>query len=126
MNFGWLVKGMVSPRTAVQPSGARTEFGLCWAYSGPSSTPFEAATRRQYPCSIVSRNRCQLFRVDIKAGGARYADAWDTDKSHLDVTIPLDGPQEWFFMDLQAGELRDCVYPNDAEAFAELLQLVAR
>lgn len=51
--------------------------------------------------------------------------AWDTDKHHLDVTIPSDGPQEWFFMDRQSGELRDGVYPGDAKVFEDLLQIVA-
>jgi hypothetical protein len=51
--------------------------------------------------------------------------AWDTEKHHLDVTILADGPEEWFFMDRQTGELRDGVLPEDEAAFRELLIIVA-
>lgn len=52
--------------------------------------------------------------------------AWDTDRHHLDITIPLEGPQEWFFMDRETGELRDGSCPDETTAFVELLQVVAR
>lgn len=51
--------------------------------------------------------------------------AWDTERYHLDVTIPFDGPQVWFFMDRRSGELPYGVYPGDANAFDDPLGIVA-
>jgi hypothetical protein len=63
-----------------------------------------------------------LAMPDAEVGSAQLA--WDTERYHLDVSIPRDGDEEWFFMDRQTDECRDGVLPADAVALLDALRLV--